>query len=185
MSTPSANATTAPRSPAFMRLEEPDRRFVHDVHLVRHARTGVDQQDQIERRLGRLEELDDCCDAVFEDREVAGRKSFHELSGAVGDGDVERHEVGAAAEDGGVAGRRRGGRDVLRAAPRRKPAAARTAANQQERQGRKDCERVSRLPPGRAAAASRVPGAIQEKRRGRRGQRYATCDADLTHSSCG
>ena len=29
-------------------LQEPDRRLVHDVHLVRHARTGVDEDDEVE-----------------------------------------------------------------------------------------------------------------------------------------
>ena len=109
MSTPSANATTAPRSPGFMVFRNPAAASCTTSILSDMLELVSIKTMRSRRRFGGLEELHVLRHAVLEDREVGGRKSFHELFGRVGDRDVQRHEVGAAAEHRHLGGRVAGG----------------------------------------------------------------------------
>ncbi len=71
---------------------------MHEIHLVGHAGAGVDEKDEIDRHLVRLEELDVLQHAVLVYGEVVLREARHEPL-AVGNGHVERDQAGAAAED--------------------------------------------------------------------------------------
>ena len=79
-------------------MKEADRRLVDGVHFVAHARARVHEDDQIDGHRVRLEELDVLLDTVLVDGEVGGLQPGDVARGAVEDGDVERHEAGAAAE---------------------------------------------------------------------------------------
>jgi hypothetical protein len=71
---------------------------VHDGHLVPHARTGVDQHDEIDRDLARLEEPHLLLHAVLVDRKIVLGQPGDVLLLRIHDRDVQRDEVGGAAK---------------------------------------------------------------------------------------
>ena len=79
------------------RLQKARGRLVHDIHLVRHARAGVDEDDEIDRDFGRFEELHVLKHAILIDRKIILRQSRHEPL-AIGHGDIERDQAGTGPE---------------------------------------------------------------------------------------
>ena len=161
MLTLSPKVTTAPRSRSRSVARKSDRRLVDDLHLVGHARAGVDEKDEINRHLVRLEELHVLQHAVFVDREVVLPQAGHEPF-AVADGDIERHETGAAAKDrSALLGGRRSGAGRASAGAAAGAQAAGSVRKGDCQDGTIEGRGVSQLPPHHAA----VQGAFRARAR--------------------
>ncbi len=127
------------------RLDEADSRLVNDVHLVRHARAAVQQDDEVERNGAGFEELHLLLDAVLEHSEIRDGEPLDELIVPIGDRDGQRNQVGGAAEDRLLSGRNRGG-GLLRVEPR----------GQREQQGGSD-DGTLHESSSASRGASRIP----------------------------
>ena len=151
-----------------MRLEEPDRRFVDHVHLVRHARTGVDAAGS--GRAALSDASKNCTGCATPSSKTAKSPSVSPFTNCrVRSVTVTfsgtrlaplRKTAGRATAAGG------GSSPTAARTPRRKRAAGRRAATPSRAARLEGLRGVSRLPPGAALGASRVPAASSGKTRG-------------------